>query len=61
MNALLRDTSAGRVAVVVNAFGDVGLDHDLIVETTEETVLISSGFICCTVRGDLVQALEELF
>jgi len=61
LNALLRDASAGRIAVVVNEFGDVGLDHDLIVETTEETVLLSSGCLCCTVRGDLVQALEELF
>ena len=60
LNALLRDASAGRIAVVVNEFGDVGLDHDLIVETTEETVLLSSGCMCCTVRGDLVQALEGL-
>jgi G3E family GTPase len=61
LNALLRDASAGRIAVVVNEFGDVGLDHDLIVETTEETVLLASGCMCCTVRGDLVQALEGLF
>ena len=61
LNAMLRDASAGRIAVVVNEFGDVGLDHDLIVETTEETVLLSSGCMCCTVRGDLVQALEGLF
>jgi G3E family GTPase len=60
LNALLRDASAGRIAVVVNEFGDVGLDHDLIVETTEETVLLASGCMCCTVRGDLVQALEGL-
>jgi G3E family GTPase len=60
VNALLRDASVGRIAVVVNEFGDVGLDHDLIVETTEETVLLSSGCMCCTVRGDLVQALEGL-
>lgn len=60
LNALLRDPSSGRIAVVVNEFGDVGLDHDLIVESTEETVLLSSGCMCCTVRGDLVQALERL-
>jgi len=60
VNALLRDASAGRIAVVVNEFGDVGLDHDLIVEATEETVLLSSGCMCCTVRGDLVQALDGL-
>jgi G3E family GTPase len=61
VNALLRDASAGRIAVVVNEFGDIGLDHDLIVETTEETVLLASGCMCCTVRGDLVGALEDLF
>jgi len=60
LNALLADASAGRIAVVVNEFGDVGLDHDLIVGTTEETVLLASGCICCTVRGDLVTALEGL-
>jgi G3E family GTPase len=60
LNAMLRDAAAGRIAVIVNEFGDVGLDHDLIVETTEETVLLSSGCMCCTVRGDLVQALEGL-
>jgi G3E family GTPase len=60
VNALLRDASAGRIAVVVNEFGEAGVDHDLIVETTEETVLLSSGCMCCTVRGDLVQALEGL-
>lgn len=60
LNALLADASAGRIAVVVNEFGDVGLDHDLIVGTTEETVLLASGCLCCTVRGDLVTALEGL-
>lgn len=60
VNSLLRDASAGRIAVVMNELGDVGLDHDLIVETREETVLLSSGCMCCTVRGDLLQALEGL-
>lgn len=60
VNALLRDPSAGRIAVIVNEFGDIGLDHDLIVEATEETVLLASGCLCCTVRGDLVRALEDL-
>lgn len=60
VNALLRDPSAGRIAVIVNEFGDMELDHDLIVEATEETVLLASGCLCCTVRGDLVRALEDL-
>ncbi|MGL4235048.1 CobW family GTP-binding protein [Tabrizicola sp.] len=60
VNALLRDALAGRIAIVVNEFGDVGLDYDLIVETTEETVLLPSGCMCCTVQSDLVQAPEDL-
>lgn len=60
VNALLRDPAAGRIAVVVNEFGEVGLDHDLIVESSEETVLLASGCMCCAVRGDLSEALEGL-
>lgn len=60
VNALLRDAASGRIAVIVNEFGDIGLDHDLIVETTEDTVLLASGCMCCTVRGDLTAALEDL-
>lgn len=60
LNHLIRDPDAGRIAVVVNEFGDVGLDHDLIEEATEETVLLSSGCLCCTVLGDLSEALLAL-
>ncbi len=60
LNALLTDPAMGRAAVLINEFGDVGLDHDLIVETTEEMVLLESGCMCCAVRGDLTRALEGL-
>lgn len=60
LNALLGDPGAGRLAVIVNEFGDVGLDHELIVEATETTVLLASGCLCCSVRGDLIEALESL-
>jgi G3E family GTPase len=60
LNHLLTDPEAGRVAVVINEYGDVGLDHDLIVEASEEMVLLESGCICCSVRGDLVRALAGL-
>lgn len=43
---LLRDAKAGRVAVITNEFGDIGLDHDLIESATEEMVLLSSGCMC---------------
>lgn len=60
LNALLADPAMGRAAVLINEFGDVGLDHDLIVETTEEMVLLESGCMCCAVRGDLTRALSDL-
>ncbi|WP_330629521.1 GTP-binding protein (plasmid) [Thioclava litoralis] len=60
LNHLIRDPQAGRIAVVMNEFGDVGLDHDLIEEATEETVLLPSGCLCCTVLGDLAKTLQRL-
>jgi len=60
LNHLIRDPGMGRVAVIINEFGDVGLDHDLIEEATEEMVLLQSGCLCCTIRGDLVTAMLAL-
>lgn len=60
LNHLIRDPDAGRIAVIVNEFGDVGLDHDLIEASTEETILMPSGCLCCTIRGDLLKTLGKL-
>lgn len=60
LNQLIGDPDAGRVAVIMNEFGDVGLDHDLIEESTEETILMQSGCLCCTIRGDLSRTLCSL-
>jgi len=60
LNHLIRDPEAGRIAVIINEFGDVGLDHDLIEESTEETILMPSGCLCCTIRGDLLKTLGRL-
>ena len=60
LNHLIRDPEAGRIAVVMNEFGDVGLDHDLIEEATEETVLMQSGCLCCSIRGDLAKTMASL-
>lgn len=60
LNHLIRDPDAGRIAVIMNEFGDVGLDHDLIEESTEETILMQSGCLCCTIRGDLLKTLGKL-
>jgi len=60
LNRLVRDPAAGRVAVIMNEFGPVGLDHDLIEQSTEETILMQSGCLCCTFRGDISKTLGSL-
>ena len=60
LNHLLREPEAGRVAVIINEFGDIGLDHDLIESATEEMVLMQSGCLCCSIRGDLITTLADL-
>jgi G3E family GTPase len=60
LNAILSDASNGRVAVIVNEFGEAGLDHDLIEEATDEVVLMQSGCLCCSVRGDLSRTIAAL-
>ena len=58
---LLRDPGMNRAAVIINEFGDVGLDHELVQASTEQMTLLSNGCLCCTVRSDLQEALRELF
>ncbi|MCA2014137.1 GTP-binding protein [Cereibacter sphaeroides] len=60
LNALLKDPGMDRAAVVINEFGEIGLDHDLIESSTETMVLMGSGCLCCTVRGDLADTLNDL-
>jgi len=60
LNHLIRDPDAGRIAVIMNEFGDVGLDHDLIEEATEEIILMQSGCLCCSILGDLAKTLGSL-
>lgn len=60
LNAVLADSTGGRVAVIVNEFGEAGLDHDLITESSDEVVLMSSGCLCCSVRGDLARTMLGL-
>lgn len=61
LNRLLRHPGMAETAVIVNEFGDVGIDHALVATGDESTVLLNSGCICCTVRGDLVETLRDLF
>ncbi|MDQ0016763.1 G3E family GTPase [Variovorax boronicumulans] len=60
LNELLREPELDGVAVIVNEFGEVGIDHDLIAQAHDDTVLLANGCLCCAVRGDLVDALNRL-
>ncbi|SLN66224.1 putative GTP-binding protein YjiA [Roseovarius albus] len=60
LNSILKDSAAGRVAVVVNEFGEAGLDHDLIETSQDDIVLMQSGCLCCSIRGDLAQTIGDL-
>ena len=60
LNHLINDPEAGRIAVIMNEFGAAGLDHDLIEASTEETILMQSGCLCCTFRGDISKTLGAL-
>ncbi|WP_075795676.1 CobW family GTP-binding protein [Massilia putida] len=60
LSHILRDPAFDRTAVIINEFGEVGLDHDLLEQTREELVLLANGCVCCTVRGDLQATLARL-
>lgn len=60
LNRLLRHPAMGESAVVVNEFGEVGIDNALLVASSDQVVLMESGCLCCTIRGDLIETLGEL-
>lgn len=60
LNRMLTAPHGRRIAVLVNEFGEVGIDHHLIVASEEEVVQMNNGCICCTVQGDLLRALLQL-
>ena len=60
LNRLLKDEALSQTAVIINEFGDVALDHLLVEYIGDNMVLLQSGCLCCTMRGDLVDALETL-
>jgi G3E family GTPase len=60
LRELLADPELKQTAVLINEFGEVGLDHHLLERIDENVVLLNSGCICCTVRGELVDALIDL-
>jgi G3E family GTPase len=61
LNHVLKEPGMAATAVIVNEFGEVGLDHLLVESATDDVVLLNSGCLCCTVRGDIVNTLTDLF
>src|SRR5438045_5410112 len=61
LNHVLKQPGMSATAVIVNEFGEIGLDHLLVESATEDFVLLSSGCLCCTVRGEMVNTLPDLF
>lgn len=60
LNRLLRDDALSRTVVIVNEFGEIGLDHLLVESVEESMILLASGCLCCTIRDDLIVTLEDL-
>lgn len=61
LNHLLQQPEMKGTAVLINEFGEVGVDHLLVEKVDDTLVLLGAGCICCTVRGDLLRALKDLF
>jgi len=60
LNHLIQQHELGRTLVLINEFGEIGLDHVLVAHSRDEVVIeMSSGCLCCTIRGDLVKTLRE--
>ena len=60
LNGLLRRPELAGTAVLVNEFGEIGLDHLLVEKLDDNTILLNAGCLCCTVRGDLARVLREM-
>jgi G3E family GTPase len=61
VNHILSNPDSGKIAVIVNEFGDIGIDGDLITKTSEDMLELSNGCICCSSKDDLIEALYKLY
>ena len=60
LNRILSGADGHRWAVIVNEFGEIGIDHELVTHSNEELFEMNNGCICCTVRGDLIRTVHTL-
>jgi G3E family GTPase len=61
LNRILTNTDGKRYGVIVNEFGEIGIDNDLIIDADEEIFELNNGCVCCSVRGDLIRIMTNLF
>ena len=60
LNRVLTEDHGKRYAVIVNEFGEIGIDNDLVVGADEDVFEMNNGCVCCTVRGDLIRVVAGL-
>lgn len=61
LNRLIQHPGMAKTAVVINEFGEIGIDNMLVEQVDDNIVLMDSGCLCCTIRGDLVDTLKDLY
>lgn len=61
LNRILNEDPGKQIAVVVNEFGEIGIDHQLVASSDEDIIEMNNGCICCQVRGDLIRIFDEIF
>jgi G3E family GTPase len=61
LNHIVKQPEMAATAVIINEFGEIGLDHLLVEKATDDVVLMQSGCLCCTIRGDIADTLVNLF
>src|ERR1700710_1112138 len=60
LNRILSEPHGKKYAVIVNEFGEIGIDNDLVVNADEDVFEMNNGCVCCTVRGDLIRVVSGL-
>jgi len=60
LNRLLRDPAPASALVIINEFGEIGLDHLLVERVDGDMLVMTSGCLCCSIRGDLIATLEDI-
>ena len=60
LNHILSNQDSLKTAVLVNEFGEIGIDNELVVSTSEDMVELSNGCICCSINGELLDAVDRI-